>query len=135
MLQNRNGKGITEDPKTEVTPRAERRRYPAEYKLRILDEIDQATQPGEVGSILRREGLYSQLVSKWRAQRAQGGLAGLEVRSRGPKPNPVGNELEELRRENERLRKQLRRAELIIDIQKKVSEILEAEASEEHTAG
>lgn len=115
-------------PDSEVEPRAVRRQYTAEYKQRILDEIDQASNQGEIGAILRREGLYSQIISKWRQQRARGSL---EVHKRGPKAEVGAAEIERLRRENERLRKKLERAELIIDVQKKVSQILGIEESEE----
>jgi len=109
---------------TEVAPRAKRRQYTVEYKLRILDEIDHSTDPAGIGSILRREGLYSQIISKWRQQRADGKLDMQRPERRGPKPHPEAEELARLKRENERLRKRLERAELIIDVQKKVSQIL-----------
>ena len=115
-------------PDSEVEPRAVRRQYTAEYKQRILDEIDQATDQGEVGAILRREGLYSQIISKWRQQKVRGSL---EAHKRGPKADPEAAEIARLQRENERLRKKLERAELIIDVQKKVSQILGIEESEE----
>lgn len=124
MSQDRNGDYGPEAPNPEVEPRAVRRHYTAEYKQRILDEIDHASLPGEIGAILRREGLYSQIISKWRQQRAQGGLEGLEPQKRGPKADPEAAELARLRRENERLRKKLERAKLIIEVQKKVSQIL-----------
>lgn len=124
MSHNQNGHS-NEVPEPEVEPRAERRHYRAEYKLRILDEIDHASEPGEVGAIIRREGLYSQIISKWRQQRAKGSLEGLKPQLRGPKANPTAGELARLQRENERLRKKLEQAELIIEVQKKVSQILE----------
>ncbi len=106
---------------TEVAAKPVRRKYPAEYKQRILNEIDAAQEPGEVGAILRREGLYSQLISKWRYQRQN---VRLERQKPGPKANPAAQELKRLRQENERLRKRLERAELIIEVQKKVSRML-----------
>jgi transposase-like protein len=124
MSQNENSQ--YQDP--EVEPRAARRQYTAEYKQGILDEIDAATQPGEKGAILRREGLYSQLISKWRAQQARNGL---EAQKRGPKANPASSELVQLRRENERLRKKLEKAELIIDVQKKVSQMFELDENDQ----
>ena len=127
MSQNRNGQQEPEHAKTEVEPRPVRRQYSAEYKQRILDEIDRAREPGEVGAILRREGLYSQAISKWRQQRARGRL---EAQKRGPKVSPEADELAQLKRENERLRKKLARAELIIDVQKKVSQMLGPQESE-----
>lgn len=124
MSHNPNGQYGAEAPEPEVEPRAVKRHYTAEYKQRILDEIDHATQPGEIGAILRREGLYSQIISKWRAQRAKGGLDGLMPQKRGPKAIPEAGELARLKHENERLRKKLERAELIIEVQKKVFQIL-----------
>lgn len=107
--------------------KATRRRFSAEYKRGVLEEADACCEPGEVGALLRREGLYSSHLSKWRQQRERGTLAGLQPKKRGPKPNPsdrVSRENERLRRENERLHKQLRQAEAIIEIQKRASEIL-----------
>lgn len=117
-------------PETEVDPKPNRRHYTAEYKRRILDEIDQASQAGEIGAILRREGLYSQAISKWRQQRAQGEDEGLVSQKRGPKVVPEAGELARLKRENERLRQKLKKAELIIEVQKKVSQILGLDESE-----
>ena len=119
--------GITD---IEVEPKPIRRHYTSEYKRRILDEIDQASQAGEIGAILRREGLYSQAISKWRQQRAQGGLEGLVSQKRGPKVIPEAGELARLTQENERLRQKLKKAELIIEVQKKVSQILGLDESE-----
>ena len=76
----------TSDP--EVEPKAQHRHYTADYKQRILDEIDSATQPGEIGAILRREGLYSQIISKWRQQRQHHGLHASTQTRRGPNPTP-----------------------------------------------
>lgn len=121
-------------PDTEVEPRATRRHYTADYKQQILDELDQATQPGEIGAILRREGLYSQAISKWRQQRAQGGLDGLIAQKRGRKAFPEAVELVRLRRENERLRQKLKKAELIIEVQKKVSQILGLDENEANSS-
>lgn len=109
---------------TEVAPKAQRRKYSREYKRRILDEIEACTRPGQVGAILRREGLYSQIVSKWRKQFRRKGQAGLESQKRGPKTDPQAAEIKRLKRENELLRKRLEQAEMIIDVQKKVSQML-----------
>jgi transposase len=109
---------------SEVVPRAERRKYSAEYKLRILAEADACRRPGEIGALLRREGLYSSLLDKWRTQRRKGSLEALAVQKRGPKPDAAAAELAELRRENERLRKRLEQAEAVIEVQKKVSAML-----------
>lgn len=124
MSQNGNGKVKLEQANTEVVSRARRRRYTADYKQRILAEIDAARQPGEIGAILRREGLYSQIISKWRRQLREQGTGGLEAHKRGPKANPAAAELARLQRENERLRRRLEQAELIIEVQKKVSQML-----------
>ena len=109
---------------TEVVVRAKRRQHTAEYKLRILRELDECTEKGEVGAILRREGLYSSLISKWREQREQASLNGLGGQRRGPKIDPNAAELARLQRENKRLKEKLERAELIIDVQKKVARLI-----------
>jgi transposase len=107
----------------EVVEKASRRRFTAEYKARILDEVDRCTESGQVGELLRREGLYSSHLANWRRQRK----AGLAPKQRGrkTKPNKQGRqELDRLRRENKRLSERLRQAETIIDVQKKVCEML-----------
>lgn len=115
-------------PDPEVPERAKRRRFTGEYKLRILREVDAAEGEGAIGSILRREGLYSSHLVTWRKQRESGELAGLEPKKRGRKPSrrrdPVAKEAERLRKENERLRRELEQAQKIIEIQKKISEVL-----------
>jgi transposase len=113
-----------ERTETEVVAKPKRRQHTAEYKLRILRELDKCTGKGDVGAILRREGLYSSLISKWREQREQGSLNGLGVQRRGPKVDPNVAELARLRRENKRLKEKLERAELIIDVQKKVARLI-----------
>jgi transposase-like protein len=119
-----NGKSEEEGTQTEVVVKAKRRQHAAEYKLRILREVDQCKGKGEVGALLRREGLYSSLVSKWREQRERGGLTGLSEHRRGPKVDANAVELARLQRENQRLQAKLERAELIIDVQKKVARLL-----------
>jgi len=104
-----------------------RRRFTAEYKLRILSEADRATGRGQLGALLRREGLYSSHLTTWRKQRDEGTLAGLAPKRRGRKaaPNaPLVAENERLDRENRRLAEKLRQAETIIEVQKKLSELL-----------
>ena len=116
-----------EVPSPEVPEKATRRRFTAEYKLRILAEADACTERGALGELLRREGLYSSHLSTWQKQREEGVLAGLTPKRRGRKArprNPLADENERLERENERLKTKLRQAELIIDVQKKVSEML-----------
>jgi len=124
MSQNTNGKISERMPGTEVVEKAKRRQYTAEYKLRILHEVDACKGTGEIGALLRREGLYSSLISKWREQRDRGSLEGLAAHKRGPKADLRAVEFARLQRENERLRKRLERAELIIDVQKKVAQML-----------
>ena len=114
-------------PDPEVMEKPERRRFTAEYKLRILTLADACGNTGELGALLRREGLYSSHLTTWRRQRKEGTLAGLTPRKRGRKEaerNPLQAENEKLRRENERLANRLKRAEIIIDAQKKISEML-----------
>ena len=106
-------------PDPEVVPKAERRRFTAEYKLRILTEADACTKRGEISALLRREGLYSSHLDKWREQRRSGALQALAPHKRGPKPDPQAAEIARLRRENERLQQRLQRAETIIEVQKK----------------
>ena len=124
MSQEQNGKSAEEGIKTEVVAKAKRRQHPAEYKLRILREVDECKGSGEVGALLRREGLYSSLISKWREQRERGSLTGLSGHRRGPKVNANAVEIARLQRENKRLQEKLQHAELIIDIQKKVARLL-----------
>jgi transposase len=114
-------------PNPEVPDKAVRRRFTAEYKLRILTLADACTDPGSLGSLLRREGLYASNLNTWRHQRERGVLSGLTPKKRGRKEsvrNPLVAENEKLRRENDRITKRLRQAEIIIDVQKKVSQIL-----------
>ena len=115
-------------PDPEVSPKPRRRTYPAAYKLRILKEIDACTQSGQISVILRREGLYSSAPTRWRRERQKGILAGLAPRKRGPKANPAAAQLtqenQQLRRDNQCLQRRLQQAEVIIDVQKKISEIL-----------
>lgn len=112
---------------TEVLAKAARRRFTAAEKLRILREADRCTKPGEVGALLRREGLYSSHLASWRAARARGELAGLSPRRRGPKAkavDPREKRIAELERETRRLRAKLERAEALIELQKKLAQIL-----------
>jgi transposase-like protein len=114
-------------PSPEVLENPVRRRFTVEYKVRILAEADACTEMGQLGELLRREGLYSSHLSNWRRQRDEGVLAGLTPKRRGRKSKPrnlLADENEHLQRENGRLKEKLRQAELIIDVQKKVSEML-----------
>jgi transposase-like protein len=114
-------------PSPQVLEKPVRRRFTVEYKTRILAEADACSEPGMLGELLRREGLYSSHLSTWRRQRNEGALAGLTPKRRGRKAkpkNPLADEVARLERENQRLKEQLRQAELIIGVQKKVSEML-----------
>jgi len=124
MSQPPNGKVKEALPETEVVEKAQRQQYTAEYKLRILREVDTCRASGEIGALLRREGLYSSHLTTWRRQHQRGELDGLSPQKRGPKTNPQSVELARLQGENTRLRERLRKAELIIEVQKKVSQIL-----------
>ena len=115
----------TRIPDPEVVPKAKRRQFTAKYKLRIVREADACTESGQIGSLLRREGLYSSYLSKWRQQREDGQLQALSSKKRGRKPeDPSVEELAQLQRENERLRARLDQAEIIINVQKKLSKLL-----------
>ena len=112
---------------TEVVAKAARRRFTAAEKLRVLSEADRCTKSGELGALLRREGLYSSHLATWRAARRRGELAGLAPRARGPKAKPVDprdRKLVEQAREITRLQARLERAEGLIAVQKKVAQIL-----------
>ena len=122
-----NGVSERETETTEVVGKASRRRFSTRYKLRILAEIDECTRPGQLGALLRREGLYSSTVRRWRQRRDEGVLIGLSPKKRGPKPNPdaaLVRELAKQKKRNDQLEKELQRAEMIIGVQKKVSELL-----------
>lgn len=110
---------MSHEPDPQVVPKAERRRFSREYKLRILAEADRSEQ-GQIGALLRREGLYSSHLTTWRKQRDQGTLG----QKRGRKPDPQAAEIQQLQQENERLRARLQRAEHIIDVQKKLAQLL-----------
>lgn len=112
-------------PEPEVVGRAQRRRFSAAYKRRVVEEVELCTQPGQIGALLRREGLYSSLVASWRQHFRQRGDEGLaEKRTGRPQLPDEVVELRRLRVENERLTRQLAQAELIIAIQKKVASLL-----------
>jgi transposase len=114
-------------PDPEVVPIAKRRAFTAEYKLAILAEADAAAaHSGGIGALLRREGLYSSHLVTWRRERQAGILKGLTPQKRGPKSrrNPQEEEMQKLRRENQRLTEELRKAAIVIDVQKKVGALL-----------
>ncbi len=124
MSHEHKGNQYEQTPDPEVVPKAKRRQYTAEYKLRILQEYEACTELGQPGGLLRQEGLYSSNITNWRRQRERGELEGLAPKKRGPKADPQADEIARLRRENERLKARLKQAELIIDVQKKVSQML-----------
>jgi transposase len=114
-------------PDPEVPEKKPRRRFTTAYKLRILSEYDACTVHGEVGALLRREGLYYSNISTWLRQRDDSVLRGLTPKKRGRKTkkvNPLASEVAKLERENRKLSKKLKQAETIIEVQKKISEIL-----------
>ena len=114
-------------PDPEVPAKAVRRRFTAEYKLRVLTRADACTEQGDIGKLLRQEGLYASYLNIWRGQRDRGVLTALSPKKRGRKEsvrNPLRTENEKLRKENERLTNRLRQAEIINDVQKKISQIL-----------
>jgi len=114
-------------PEPEVVPVAQRRQYSAAEKLRILEEADACAQPGEVGALLRREGLYSSHLTRWRRERDRGQLDALNPKKRGPQsPSDItlAKEVAKLQRENEQLQARLDQAEAIIEVQKKLSQLL-----------
>jgi len=110
---------------TEVTLKPKRRSFTREYKLSILERADRCSNSGGVGELLRQEGLYSSHLASWRGQRHEGTLRALG-RKRGPKStkSPEQLENEKLRRDNARLRRKLAHAEKILEVQKKLSEVL-----------
>jgi transposase len=111
-------------PDPEVPEGPKRRHFSPEYRLRILREADRCKAAGEVGALLRREGLYSSHLANWRRQREAGGLSEMRSRKRGPKGRAVDSRLKQQEREIARLKGRLEQAETIIEIQKKVAAIL-----------
>jgi len=122
-MAHQNGKRTA----VEVQPRATRRRFSAEYKRRVLAEAD-ACPRGQVGTLLRREGLYYSLLAKWRGQRETGTLA---ERPRGPKTNLDQAQVDRLARENAALKRKLAQAEAIIEAQKKLARLLDSRGNEQ----
>ena len=122
-------------PDPEVTAKTQRRRFTADYKRKILVEADKCKQPGELGALLRREGLYSSHLANWRAVRDRDGKAGLEPKKRGPKakakPDEKDRRIVELERELAKTKARAERAEFLVDMQKKMAQLLGREISEE----
>jgi transposase-like protein len=122
-----------ETPDTEVPAKARRRRFTAEYKQKILREVERCRKAGEIGALLRREGLYSSHLTAWRSARASGERAGLEAKRRGTKPRVRDGQalrVAELEREVTRWKGRAERAEFLVDLQKKVASILGIELDE-----
>ena len=113
-----------EVPDPEVVARPKRRRFTAEYKLRVVREADACKGVGEIGALLRREGLYSSHLVQWRRQREEAARTQLKARKRGPKPKLQDPRVKELERENARLQRRLKRVDMLIEIQKKAAELL-----------
>jgi transposase len=113
---------------SEVVPRARRRTFSNAEKRRILQEADRCTQPGEIGALMRREGVYSSSLSTWRRQREAADLAALAPQKRGPKANASradALQIAPLTRERDKLRVELEKAQLVIEVQKKVTALLD----------
>jgi transposase-like protein len=129
--------GLPLAQETEVTAKATRRRFTNAEKLRVLHEADGCTRPGELGALLRREGLYSSHLSSWRGARRRGELAGLTPRPRGPKAkavDPRDKKIAELERQTRKLQARLERAEGLIELQKKVAAILSEPLTDDERA-
>ncbi len=129
MLDNLQSKivSISNPPDPEVAEKKPRRRFTTAYKLRILKAYDSCAKPGEIGEFLRREGLYNSNINTWLRQRDEGVLHGLSPKKRGRKAktvNPLAKEVARLERDNKKLSDKLKQAETIIEVQKKISEIL-----------
>lgn len=121
-IEQQNGQGQAQPPDPEVVVGPSRRQFSREYKLRILAEVEQC-QRGEIGAVLRREGLYSSTLSRWRKQKAAGKLDG-QAAGRGQERKEQQQEIKRLQRENARLKAELRKKEAIIEVQKKLSALL-----------
>ena len=124
MLMTSNGQLTPTVPDPEVTPKAKRRTFSPEYKLQLLDAAAHCTKPGERGALLRREGLYASHLTHWRRELRAGALASLKPKKRGRKAEPLAVENASLRHEIARLQAKLERAETIIEVQKKLSQLL-----------
>jgi transposase-like protein len=118
---------LVENPETEVLAKAKRRRFTAEYKRRILKQAEACREPGEIGALLRKEGLYSSHLVVWRRARDRGELAGLTPKKRGPPPRNRDDRdrvIAEQQREIKRLQNRSERAEALVDLQKKLATVL-----------
>ncbi len=124
VVERGSSASFQEVPDPEVADRPKRRQFTAEYKLRIVREADACKGLGEVGALLRREGLYSSHLVLWRRQREEAAKTQLKSRKRGPKSKAQDPRLKELERENVRLQRRLKRVETLLEIQKKAAELL-----------
>ena len=124
VVAGRHAVPVTEPIDPEVPERARRRTYSAQYKVRILAEYERCN-PGAKGSLLRREGLYSSMISEWRKQRDHGALQGLATPAGRPRNDPRNQEMAKLKRENARLQTDLTKAHHVIEVQRKLSALLE----------
>ena len=122
---NRNGSTASHFLDPEVEPRAKRRRFSKAEQRRILQEADACSEPGQVGALLRREGIYASYLSDWRREREKSQLSVQSGQRRGRQPDEQAAELVRLRQENEQLKAQVAQAELIITAQKKLAQVLE----------
>lgn len=112
---------------TEVTEKASRRRFTAEYKSRIVREAERCEKNGEIGALLRREGLYSSLLSKWRQEAARGGWSALRPKRRGPAPKVIDERdkrIAQLEKQLSKVERRAERAEALVEVQKKVANLL-----------
>jgi len=130
----RSAEGTRQEPDPEVPERARQRTFSAAYKLRVLNEYEGLSKAGK-GALLRREGLYSSLISEWRRQRDHGAVAALEQRKGRPEADPREREIARLQKTNARLESELGKARKVIEIQGKLSALLEELASESATGG
>ena len=125
MSQNQENAAMQTVPDPEVEMRAKRRQFSAQDKLRILNEADSCSESGQIGALVRREGIYWSYLTDWRRELENGQLQGLQARKRGRPSDEQSREVRELRSENEQLKAQLAQAELIISAQKKLAQALE----------
>lgn len=125
MSQNQENAATQTVPDPEVEMRAKRRQFSAQDKLRILNEADSCSESGQIGALIRREGIYWSYLTDWRRELENGQLQGLQARKRGRPRDEQSREVRELRSENEQLKAQLAQAELIISAQKKLAQALE----------
>jgi transposase len=127
LKSNRHSSTPPSSQSTEVTEKATRRKFTAKYKLRILEEADACTEPGEIGALLRREGLYASHLTVWREARRRGALGELAPKKRGPRAavfDPRDKQIAELQQQLRKASARAERAEALVELQKKVSELL-----------